>query len=325
MEYLSAYEDHVNMERIEKRLQSCEGWKSAKNTAHYNEILSKISQLEFSNPRQRDDSYSGILFDTDNENEIESLAKELIPWRKGPFKLGELEIDAEWRSDKKWLRLRDYLPDLRDKTILDIGANNGYYMFQMARHHPKLVLGIDPVIHCKAQFEFVNHFVRSEALKFELLGVEDVSSFLSMFDVIFSMGILYHHRHPLEQLIDIREALKSEGTAIIETIGIPGEQSYCLFPEDKYSKMRNVWFLPTLPCLENWLKRTGFIDIEVISVSQTGIDEQRLTKWCPPPHQSLNDFLKKEDHNLTVEGYPAPMRFCLKAKKKISPKKTFKK
>ena len=283
-----------------------------------------LKNIKFIKKSESNDYFSGVDLESDQSDEIEKIARSLIPWRKGPFKIGSLTIDAEWRSDQKWKRIEEFLPDLSGKTILDIGANNGYYMFQMAKQSPRLVLGIDPVLHCKAQFEFINHFVEEDNLKFELLGVDDVPLFRSLFDVIFSMGILYHHRHPIAQLIDIREALKSEGTAIIETIGIPGEESICLFPEDKYSKMRNVWFLPTLACLKNWINRTGFIDIEVVSVSTTNFEEQRKTPWCPPPHQSLEDFLDDNNKSKTVEGYPAPVRFCIKAKKKpTSPIKTF--
>lgn len=179
-------------------------------------------------------------------------------------------------------------------------------------------------MHNQAQFEYINHFKKNDNLKFELFGIEDLPNFKSFYDVIFSMGVLYHHRHPLEQLISIREALVPGGEMIMETIGIPGDDSICLFPEDRYSKMRNVWFLPTLACLKNWINRTGFIDMEVVSVSTTNFEEQRKTPWCPPPHQSLEDFLDENDQTKTVEGYPAPVRFCIKAKKKpTSPIKTF--
>lgn len=43
-------------------------------------------------------------------------ASELIPWRKGPFRLGDLAIDAEWRSDKKWDRIAPDLPDLKGQA-----------------------------------------------------------------------------------------------------------------------------------------------------------------------------------------------------------------
>ena len=39
------------------------------------------------------------------------------------------------------------------------------------------------------------------------------------------MGIIYHHKNPIEQLTTIREALKPGGRIIFETIGIPGEET----------------------------------------------------------------------------------------------------
>ncbi|MEC7182016.1 MAG: DUF1698 domain-containing protein, partial [Bdellovibrionota bacterium] len=44
-------------------------------------------------------------------------------------------------------------------------------------------------------------------------------------------------------------------------------------------------------------------------------EEQRNTDWCPPPHQTLKDFLDPKDITKTVEGHPAPIRFCIIAEK----------
>ncbi|MFG1494340.1 tRNA 5-methoxyuridine(34)/uridine 5-oxyacetic acid(34) synthase CmoB [Halobacteriovorax sp. ZH4_bin.1] len=306
LEYLEKFGNRVDIESLRKLKGEKIQMFRTKYQREYKEIFDIIPSLE-----------------EDSKETLETATK-LIPWRKGPFQVGELDIDAEWRSDKKWQRLKESLPDLKDKVVLDVGCNNGYYMFEMAKQDPKLVIGIDPVLHNQAQFEFINHFKKYDNLKFELFGIEDLPNFRSFFDVVFSMGVLYHHRHPLEQLISIRESLVPGGEMIMETIGIPGEETICLFPEDRYSKMRNVWFLPTLSCLKNWINRTGFIDMEVVSVSTTNFEEQRQTKWCPPPHQSLEDFLDPEDKTKTVEGYPAPVRFCIRAKKKPnSPIKTF--
>lgn len=306
LEYLEKFGNRVDIESLRELKKAKLHEFRTKYQKEYKAIFDRIPSLKL------------------NSTETIETAKELIPWRKGPFQIGELDIDAEWRSDKKWERLKESLPDLKDKVVLDVGCNNGYYMFEMAKQDPKLVIGIDPVMHNQAQFDFINHFKGHDNLKFELFGIEDLPNFRSFYDVIFSMGVLYHHRHPLEQLISIREALVPGGEMIMETIGIPGEDSTCLFPEDRYSKMRNVWFLPTLACLKNWINRTGFIDIEVVSVSTTNFEEQRKTPWCPPPHQSLEDFLDDNDKSKTVEGYPSPVRFCIKAKKKpTSPIKTF--
>ena len=92
---------------------------------------------------------------------IEKAAQALIPWRKGPFNLFGIEIDGEWRSCLKWNRMKDKLPPLEGKTILDIGCNNGYFMFKMMAQRPQFVLGIDPTLHFKNQFKFLQTFFQN--------------------------------------------------------------------------------------------------------------------------------------------------------------------
>ncbi|MGB1191617.1 MAG: DUF1698 domain-containing protein, partial [Pseudomonadales bacterium] len=79
-----------------------------------------------------------------------------------------------------------------------------------------------------------------------------------------------------------------------------------LVPEGRYSKMGNVWFIPSVPTLCSWLVKMKFRDIEVLDVSTTTIDEQRATDWMT--FQSLTDFLDPNDSSKTIEGYPAPRR-----------------
>lgn len=241
-------------------------------------------------------------------------AKGLSFWRKGPFNLFGTEIESEWRSDYKWNRLKDALPDLEEKTILDIGCNNGYFMFRMLEQNPTAVLGIDPVIYVKSQFDMINHFVKAQNMRVEMFGVEHITAFEHSFDVIFSMGILYHHRSPLQQLFDMRMALRPGGTLVLETIGIPGDEEVAITPDENYAGMKNIWLLPTLPMLIKWLERNKFIDIKVISTEWGGTSEQRKTSWSSG--MSYEDFLDPNDHTKTVEGFPAPMRFILTASKK---------
>lgn len=252
----------------------------------------------------------------EDQVKLEEAAKALIPWKKGPFELFDQKIDAEWRSDMKWERIIPHLPELKGKTILDVGCNNGYFLFRMGAHEPRLALGIDPVLQIQAQFDLIQHYAKQDNIKFELFGVEHLPLFKKMFDVIFHMGIIYHHRHPIQQLLDIRESLVPGGVAFLETIGIPGEESYALFPEDRYARMGNVWFVPTLSCFINWAAKAKFINIEVIADTLLTDEEQRLTPWCPPPFQSLGASLDPEDSSKTIEGHPAPRRFLLKVQKK---------
>jgi tRNA (mo5U34)-methyltransferase len=316
LDYLLPYKDKVDFDFLLNLKEGCDTWIERKSNTELKELLDSLPEVE---DHKLDLSQDAVVIGSENSSKKEQyieLARKLIPWRKGPFNFYGEKIDAEWRSDFKWNRLKDHVDNLEGKTVLDIGCNNGYFLFRMANQNPELLLGIDPVIQCETQFKFLQHFAKVPNLHFEMFGVEHLNSFKQMFDVIFSMGIIYHHRHPLEQLINIREALKPGGQAIIETIGIPGDESYALFPEDRYAKMRNVFFVPTLSCFINWLKKAKLIDVEVISSTPLTFEEQRLTNWCPPPSQSLEDFLDPNDLSKTIEGHPAPMRFCLKARKK---------
>jgi len=249
---------------------------------------------------------------------IYKACEDLIPWRKGPFDIFGIPIDAEWRSDLKWQRIVNHLTDLQNKIILDIGCNNGYYLFKMLEYNPKMALGIDPVFHYFTQFKLIQHYIKAPNLFFELFGVENLVNFKNLFEVVFCMGILYHHRNPLNILISIRDSMKPGSQLILECMGIPGDQSYALFPEERYSKIKNIWFLPTLPCLINWLKRAKFTNIKLIDQTNSSSKEQRNTKWYPKPFESYEDFINPTDPAKTIEGYPAPLRFCISANKKVN-------
>lgn len=318
LDYLVPFKKFCNIEKLLKikkeRMESCDR-NTAKNFYHVIDKLPDISTELFN--AKGSEVIIGQQSELTQEQRtiIESACREMIPWRKGPFKLFDMELDAEWRSDQKWDRIIDKVDNLEGKKVLDIGCNNGYFMFKMAQQNPKLALGIDPLPNLLAQFNLMQKYAKQPNLHFELFGVEHLSNFKEMFDVIFHMGIIYHHRHPIQQLLDIKEALAPSGQVILETIGIPGDETHALFPEKRYAKMRNVWFVPTLSCFLNWAKRANFIDVEVISATPLTNEEQRLTEWCPPPYQSLDDFLDPNDATKTVEGYPAPMRFCISARK----------
>ena len=240
--------------------------------------------------------------------------EEFIPWRKGPFEIFGTHIDAEWRSNLKWDRVKSVLPDLRYKKICDVGCNNSYYMYRMLEHKPEFVLGIDPMIKYYFNYLLLQRFAAEPNVHYDLLGVEHMNLFENFFDVVFFMGIIYHRRNPVQTLMDINKSMKKGGTVILEVSGIDGDEPYCLFPEDRYMKARGYWFLPTWKAMENMLKKTNFTDIETFDKFPLDFHEQRKTDWSR--WESLEDFLDPDDPTKTVEGYPAPHRIYIKAIKK---------
>jgi len=243
---------------------------------------------------------------------LETSAKALIPWRKGPFNLCGLKIDSEWQSNLKYNMLRPYF-NLKDKLVADVGCNNGYYMFRMLEDKPKSLVGFDPSAIFKTQFDFVNHFIKSD-IKYELLGVEHLEYYETKFDMIFMLGVLYHRADPIGSLKSLNRALNKDGEIIVDSFMIDGEDEVCLVPHDRYAMIPNIYFIPTVNCFKNWLNRAGFKDIEVLETTTTDDKEQRVTPWTFG--MSLDDFRDPNNPTKTIEGYPAPKRVYLKAKKK---------
>ncbi len=238
------------------------------------------------------------------KEKIYKVARLLMPWRKGPFEVCDIFIDSEWNSSIKYNLLRPHF-NLKDKRVADIGCNNGYYLFRMQEDNPKSLVGFDPSPLYKTQFDFINHFVKSEIV-YELLGVEHLEFYEEKFDTIFCLGVLYHRSDPIAMLKSLFKGLDIQGEVILDTFYIEGEGEMCLSPESSYSKIPNIYFVPTIGALKNWCLRAGFSSFEVLEKSVTDISEQRKTEWIQG--QSLENFLDPKDDTKTIEGYPAPAR-----------------
>lgn len=237
---------------------------------------------------------------------------DMHPWRKGPFRLFGLEIDTEWRSNRKWERIRQHITPLDDRFVLDVGSGNGYYALRMAGDGAARVIGIDPTPLFVMQYQVFRKYLPEVAVDILPLALEDMPEGTCAFDTVFSMGVLYHRRSPLDHILKLRDCLRHGGELILETLVIEGDAEACLVPEGRYAKMRNTWFIPSTGLLKTWLRRCGFRDIRVVDVSVTSLEEQRSTEWMH--FESLADFLDPDDPSLTVEGHPAPRRATLVAR-----------
>ncbi len=242
---------------------------------------------------------------------LESQLKALHPWRKGPYNLFNIHIDTEWRSDWKWDRLKNHIAPLNHRLVLDVGCGNGYHCWRMLGAGAKMVVGIDPLLLNIFQFQVVRKLYGEVPVYLLPLGIEDLPYGLKVFDTVFSMGVLYHRRSPIDHLMELRDCLRPGGELVLETLIIDGGLGEVLLPEGRYAKMRNVWFLPSCDTLISWLKRCGFQNIRLIDVSSTSVEEQRSTEWMQ--FHSLKDFLSAENHQLTCEGLPAPKRAIITA------------
>ncbi|MDR0761545.1 MAG: tRNA 5-methoxyuridine(34)/uridine 5-oxyacetic acid(34) synthase CmoB [Campylobacteraceae bacterium] len=292
-------------EKSKTQKESAAQWKDIKPLRTMIDSLPKISaDITF------DDVFTLSLSDVSPQNAsvIKDCALALRSWRKGPFQIGELFIDSEWQSFIKYNILRPHF-NLKDKKVADIGCNNGYYLFKMLQEEPKKLVGFDPTPLFWCQFDFINHFAQTKIV-YELLGVEDLKEYGEKFDTIFCLGVLYHRSDPIGCLKSLKSALERDGELFLDTFVIDGDEDIALCPKNRYSKISNIYFIPTVNTLKNWCDRVGFKNFELLCIKPTTSDEQRKTEWILG--ESLENFLDPNNNSKTIEGYPAPKRAYVK-------------
>lgn len=293
-------------------------WQKQNIDARFDHWLNRLEHLPMIKPDVLDLLHSVTASNlsplSDGEKKrISYLLMSLSPWRKGPFSLYDINVDAEWRSDWKWQRLIPHIHSLAGKTVLDVGCNSGYHLWRMIGAGAKLAVGIDPMPLFLCQFEAVRKLLgNDQRAHFIPVGIEQMPV-LNAFDTVFSMGVLYHRRSPLDHLYQLKDQLVANGQLVLETLVIEGDDHQVLMPGERYAQMRNVYFIPSIATMSNWLAKCGFRNIKVVDISTTSLQEQRKTEWMTS--DSLVDFLDPNDQSKTVEGYPAPMRAVFVASK----------
>lgn len=292
-------------------------WQRENLHGHFRDWYKSLEYLPLLEPQKLDLLHS-VSADRDNISDrhrqgIEKLLRNLMPWRKGPYSLYGTDINTEWRSDWKWDRVLPHISSLAGRTVLDVGCGSGYHMWRMIGAGAHLVVGIDPMQLFLVQFEAVRKLLNDDRRAHLLpLGIEQLPA-LQAFDTVFSMGVLYHRRSPLDHLLQLKNQLVSGGELVLETLVIEGDVNQVLVPGERYAQMRNVFFIPSAEALKSWLEKSGFVDVRIVDFARTTTEEQRRTDWMTS--ESLAEFLDPDDASKTVEGYPAPLRAVLVATK----------
>ena len=247
-------------------------------------------------------------WDSKDKQRTEEDLMQLVPWRKGPFMIQDIFIDAEWQSNMKWERVLDLNIELKGKNILDVGSGNGYYGFRMLGKGAEFVVCLEPNVSHLTQFLVLNHFINSDRIKMVPRRIEEISFLDKCFDLVFSMGVLYHQRNPESNLNLLASNLKEGGQIILETLIAPDEYGQALIPKSSYANMSNVWFIHSRKGLEDLINKLGLKILKMGPSVKTMPEEQRATKWMP--FRSLVDGLS-QGLDRTVEGLPSPDRVVL--------------
>jgi tRNA (mo5U34)-methyltransferase len=244
------------------------------------------------------ETYDGVVSDTFWWHSIDLGSGEVTPGHKSTQTL-----DAELSNLD--------LPDLDGKTVLDIGAWDGYFSFAAERLGAKRVVALDHYVWMMdlprqqayfrsciergvepAQYESVEGLWQPDTLPgkraFDIaraaLGssVESVvGDFMTMdletlgqFDVVLFLGVLYHLRDPWRALERLRHVTRE--TARIEThavaiSGHPRLRAWEFYPGAELAADSSNWWGPTLEGLLSACRDVGFSAAAITDVPEPAV------------------------------------------------------
>lgn len=175
-------------------------------------------------------------------------------------------------SPRKLARLK--LPEsLSGKTVLDVGAWDGYFSFEAERRGAQRVLATDS--YCwdgshdwgsKRGFDLAREALGSK-VEAQVIDVLDLApERVGVFDVVLFLGVLYHMRHPLLALERVagvaRDLLILETAVDLLKVRQP---ALAFYPRDEMCKDHTNWCGPNPKAVVAMLETVGFRKIQIIS------------------------------------------------------------
>ena len=286
------------------------------------EFFNNLATSPLSNNQNLTQQDAALSFKSPNSQEhsawIQQQIEKLSPWRKGPFLYEDIFIDSEWNSHIKWRVIKDYLKqqshELKDQKLLDVGAGNAYLSYQARLAGARSVLPLEPTVLYFQQYALLNHALKPEyQIPMLVDRLENLPAQLQAFSQVWSFGLLYHQRAPLQHLRQVYQALEPGGLLLLESLAFEhGDQNFAFTPITTYLGMKNIHFIPSWLALEHWLKKIGFQKIDFFHQRELSPQEQRSTQFSPG--KSLQDRIDFASQ-LTQEGYPLAKRVFVAAHK----------
>lgn len=176
--------------------------------------------------------------------------------------------------------------DLRGKRVLDIGAWDGWFSFEMERRGATVV-AVDSVR--QETFFEARRLLNS---KVEYI-VEDVCHLsprdIGYFDIVLFFGVLYHLKHPLlalERVCELSTDMACVESWVTDDPPQQGASALLEFYETtELAGQFDNWCGPNTACLLAFLRTAGFVNPELIGVDDNRALAVAYRKW---PDRSVN-------------------------------------
>jgi tRNA (mo5U34)-methyltransferase len=203
--------------------------------------------------------------------EVEELKKEVakIEWWHY-IDLGNGIITPGRGDNFKMLPALDLPDDLTGKTVLDVGAWDGFFSFEAEKRNAARVLATDSFSWygegwgTKAGFEFARKVLNSKVEDMDIDVLELSPEKVGTFDLVLCLGVLYHMRHPLLALEHVYSVTGDQ--LILETqVDMLGYRrpAMAFYPGSESHGDPTNWVGPNPKCVVAMLETVGFRKIKV--------------------------------------------------------------
>jgi tRNA (mo5U34)-methyltransferase len=159
--------------------------------------------------------------------------------------------------------------DLSGKSVLDIGAWDGFFSFEAERRGASRVLATDS--YCwsgegwgtKEGFLTASRILGSQADDLEIDVMDLSPDRVGTFDLVLFVGVLYHMRHPLLALERVASVTGDQLIFDSHTAMIEERDPVMLFyPGTELNNDPTNWWGPNPPAVEAMLRDVGFRQTE---------------------------------------------------------------
>lgn len=156
-----------------------------------------------------------------------------------------------------------------EKTVLDIGAWDGYFSFAAERNGAKRVVASDwtcwegPCWGSKDSFDYVKNELNSNVEEW-ICKAEEIPTNGPKFDIVLLLGVTYHVKNPIA-LLERVSSLATE-RVVIETEYRDDEilePILYLIPDDSVMGDPSNWNIPNLLGVKAMMEISGFSDIKI--------------------------------------------------------------
>ena len=153
--------------------------------------------------------------------------------------------------------------DLNGKRVLDIGAWDGWFSFEMERRGAEVV-----AVDCwdNPRFREMHSIYSSRVEYVQMDAMEIGPETVGRFDIVLFLGVLYHLKHPLlalEKVCSVTKDMAAIDSFVLRDGLDPAAQPVLEFYEtDEMEGQTDNWVAPKLACLMAMCRTAGFARVE---------------------------------------------------------------